>query len=74
MSKIEENKFVAQLKEVNQNNLNLADMEMLREFILMMRQIECIPDLHEPEPDVPEEQSRQSIPLRLVRRCFGSYP
>lgn len=64
------NKFVKDLEEANRNS-SPADMEILRELNLMMKQIESIPSLSQTEPNVPEERPRQPIPLKLVRRCLG---
>ena len=65
-----DNKFAKELEEANRNS-SPADMEMLRELNLMMKQIESIPSLPQTEPNVPEERPRQPIPLRLVRLCLG---
>ena len=64
------NKFVKELEEVNRNS-SPADMEMLRELNLLMKQIESIPSLPQTEPNVPEERPRQPITLKLVRHCLG---
>ena len=48
-----------------------ADMEMLRELNLMMKQIENIPSLPQTELTAPEEHPRQRITLELVRHCLG---
>ena len=65
-----DNKFAKELEEANRNS-SPADMEMLRELNLMMKQIESIPSLPQTEPNVPEERPCQPISLRLVRRCLG---
>lgn len=70
MRKGEKNRFVKELEEVNRR-VSPADMEMLREFNLMMEQIENIPSLPQTEPPAPEEQPRQPITLKLVRHCLG---
>ena len=70
MRKNEENRFVKELEEVNRKG-SPTDMEMLREFNLMMKQIENIPSLPQTEPPAPEEQPRQPITLKLVRHCLG---
>ena len=64
------NKFVKELEEVNRNS-SPADMEMLRELNLLMKQIESIPNLPQTEPNVLEERPRQQITLKLVRHCLG---
>ena len=70
MRETEENRFAKQLEEANRN-ASVADKKLLREFYRMMKQIESIPELPEPEPAVQEEQPRRPVPLRLVRRCLG---
>ena len=64
------NKFVKELEEVNRSS-SPADMEMLWELNLLMKQIESIPNLPQTEPNVLEEHPRQQITLKLVRHCLG---
>ena len=71
MSKTEKNnKFAKELEEANRNSSS-ADMEMLRELNLMMKQIENIPSLPQTEPTTSEEHTRQPVPLRLLRQCLS---
>ena len=65
-----DNKFAKELEEATSNS-SPADIEMLRELDLIMKQLESIPILPQTEPNIPEERPRQRIPLRLVRRCLG---
>ena len=64
------NRFVKELKKANHSS-SPADIEMLRELNLMMKQIENIPSLSQTESTTPEEPPRQPITLELVRRCLG---
>ena len=64
------NRFIKELEEVNRKS-SPADMEMLRELNLMMKQIENIPRLPQTESTAPEEHPRQQITLELVRHCLG---
>ena len=64
------NRFVKELEKANRSSFP-ADIEMLREFNLMMKQIENIPTLPQTESTAPEEHPRQQITLELVRHCLG---
>ena len=64
------NRFIKELEEVNRKSPP-ADMEMLRELNLMMKQIENIPTLPQTGSTAPEEDPRQQITLELVRHCLG---
>lgn len=70
MIQTEENRFERELEEANRK-ASPADKQMLRDFYRIMRQIESMPILPEPESVAPKEQLSQPVPLRLVRQCLG---
>ena len=70
MRETENNRFVKQLEEANRK-ASATDKETLQEFYRIMKQIESIPELPDPEPETQEERPSQPVPLRLVRRCLS---
>lgn len=70
MMETEENRFEKELREANRK-ASPADKELLRDFYGIMKQIENIPALPDPEPATPEEQTHQQVSLKLIRRCLG---
>ena len=64
------NRFVKELEKANRSSFP-ADIEMLWELDLMMKQIESIPNLPQTESTAPKEHSRQLITLKLLRHCLG---
>ena len=70
MTKSGKNRFVEELEEVNRKS-SPTDIQMLREFNLMIKRIEDIPGLSEAESTILEENPRQPITLELIRHCFG---